>query len=93
MFVWTDPNRFSEKKEQERRPSGAGGLVSARWLALDAILRSMILDPEGPELRTMMRRDLQMMAASGKCEGALHDKANAYCQAVAVMDELKKTIS
>jgi hypothetical protein len=95
MFLWTDP--FSRDLEKERGPDhqgqGVAGLVSARWLALDAILRSLILDPEGPEMRAMMRRDLHVMKAAGRIADKAPDYVEPYLEAVSVLGELKKTLS
>ena len=92
MFLWTDP--FKQNVEKERSPEqGAAGLVSARWLALDSILRSLILDPEGPELRAMMRRDLRMMEVAGKSSAYVDDKNNAYKEAAEVMTTFKNALS
>jgi hypothetical protein len=95
MFLWTDP--FSRDLEKERGPDqqgqSAAGLVSARWLALDAILRSLILDPEGPEMRAMMRRDLHVMKAAGRIADKAPDYVEPYIEAASVLGELKKTLS
>ena len=92
MFLWTDPFKQSTEKEGGPAKEQAAGLVSARWLALDSILRSLILDPEGPEMRAMMRRDIRMMHATGRVQECC-DKTDAYVEAVEVMNSWKKTIS
>ena len=95
MFLWTDP--ISRDLEKERGPDqqgqSAAGLVSARWLALDAILRSLILDPEGQEMRAMMRRDLHLMKAAGRIADKAPDYVEPYIEAASVLGELKKTLS
>ena len=95
MFLWTDP--FSRDLEKERGPDPQGksgtGLVSARWLALDAILRSLILDPEGPEMRAMMRRDLHLMKAAGRIADKPPEYVDPYIEAASALGELKKTLS
>ena len=93
MFLWTDPFKHNTEKEESSEQGQAPGLVSARWLALDSILRSLILDPEGPEMRAMMRRDVRMMQATGRVHEGGDRKADAYGQAVEVMDSLKRSIS
>ena len=92
MFLWTDPFKQSTEKEGGTEKEQAAGLVSARWLALDSILRSLILDPEGPEMRAMMRRDIRMMHATGRVHECC-DKADAYGEAVEVMNSWKRSIS
>jgi hypothetical protein len=95
MFLWTDP--FSRDLEKQRGPDhqgqGAAGLVSARWLALDAILRSLILDPEGPEMRAMMRRDLHLIHATGRVAEKAPDYVKPFIEAAEVLGELKKTLT
>lgn len=93
MFVWTDPLRKSPDEEAKRDQAKAGGLVSARWLALDSILRSLIHDPEGPEIRAMMRRDLRTMQVAGKAPPCGDCPADAYQEAAGVMIAWKKSIS
>jgi hypothetical protein len=93
MFLWTDPFKQSTEKEGGTEDGQAAGLVSARWLALDSILRSLILDPEGPEMRAMMRRDIRMMNATGRVHECCGKKADAYGEAVEVMNSWKKSIS
>lgn len=93
MFLWTDPFRQKDEKEGSADQGQAAGLVSARWLALDSILRSLILDPEGPEMRAMMRRDIRMMHATGRVHECCDNKTDAYGEAVEVMSSWKKSIS
>lgn len=93
MFLWTDP--FSQNLENDQ---GSGqqtgvGLVSARWLALDAILRSLILDPEGPEMRAMMRRDLQLMKVTGRVSDTAPQYVKPYVEAADVLVEWTKALS
>lgn len=94
MFLWTDPFKQNNAEEDVCSEQGqAAGLVSARWLALDSILRSLILDPEGPEMRAMMRRDMRMMHATGRVQECCDAKDDAYTEAVGVMNSWKKTLS
>ena len=93
MFLWTDPFKPNEKREAHTEPEKASGLVSARWLALDSILRSLILDPEGPELRAMMKRDLHIMHATGQFPECCDERADAYQEAAGVMITWKKSLS
>lgn len=69
------------------------GLVSARWLALDSILRSLIVVSEGPELRAMMRRDLRLMEMTGRSQCSSADVVAACKEAADVMNEWRKTFS
>ena len=93
MFLWTDPFKQSTEKEARSEHEQTVGLVSARWLALDSILRSLILDPEGPEMRAMMRRDIRMMHATGRVQECCNDKADVYQEAADVMTTWKKSFS
>jgi hypothetical protein len=72
---------------------GPLGLVSARWLALDSILRSLIVVSEGPELRAMMKRDLRLMEMTGRCNCSSADVTAACKEAADVMNEWRKTFS
>jgi hypothetical protein len=93
MFLWTDPCKPNTDREVSSEHKQAGGLVSARWLAIDAILRSLILDPEGPEMRAMMKHDLRIMYASGRLEECNAESADAYHEAAGVMITWKKALS
>jgi hypothetical protein len=93
MFLWTDPFKPNTEREANTEPEHAAGLVSARWLALDSILRSLILDPEGPEMRAMMRRDLCVMYASGRIQESGAQPCDAYQEAAGVMHTWKKSLS
>jgi hypothetical protein len=93
MFLWNDPFKQGTEKEARSEHEQTVGLVSARWLALDSILRSLILDPEGPEMRAMMRRDIRMMHATGRVQECCNNKADVYQEAVDVMTTWKKSFS
>jgi hypothetical protein len=93
MFLWTDPFKQNTEREVGSGRDEASGLVSARWLALDAILRSLILDPEGPEMRAMIRHDLRMMYASGRVEVASSRGGDPYQEAADVMNAWKRALS
>lgn len=93
MFVWTDPLRKSPEEEAKKDQAQARGLVSARWLALDSILRSLIHNPEGPELRAMMRRDVRTMKVAGKVHPGAASHPDAYQEAAGVMVTWKKSMS
>jgi hypothetical protein len=93
MFLWTDPFKQNTEPEVSSEHDQAAGLVSARWLALDAILRSLILDPEGPEMRAMMRHDLRIMYASGRVQECDTQTFDAYQEAAGVMTTWKKALS
>jgi hypothetical protein len=93
MFVWTDPSKPTIERDTRTEPKRAVCLVSARWLAVDSILHSLILDPEGAETRGMMRRDLRLMYATGLIQefGAHH--SDAYQDASGVLNTWKKSLS
>jgi len=93
MFLWTDPFKQNTEREVRLEYDQGVGLVSARWLALDAILRSLILDPEGPEMRAMIRHDLRMMYASGRVPDRQNHGCDAYQEAAGVMTTWKKSLS
>ena len=93
MFLWTDPCKPNTDREVSPERKQAGGLVSARWLAIDTILRSLILEPEGPESRAMMKHDLRVMYASGRLQEYNAQIADAYHEAAGVMVTWKKAIS
>jgi hypothetical protein len=93
MFLWNDPLKQGVRSEERSESRSVTGLVSARWLAVDAILRSLILDPEGPETRAMMRRDLRVMYAAGRIEDEVERPCDAYQEAAGVMNTLRKSIS
>lgn len=93
MFLWTDPFKQNTEREVSSEHEQAAGLVSARWLALDAILRSLILDPEGPEMRAMMRHDLRIMHATGRIPDCNTQVCDAYQEAAGVMTTWKKSLS
>jgi hypothetical protein len=93
MFLWTDPFKQPTSKEAQPKLGQTGGLVSARCLALDSILRSLILDPEGPEVRAMMRRDVRIMLATDRLQGRCEATANVYQEAIETMTTLKRSLS
>ena len=93
MFLWNDPSQQSFRGEERSESRSVTRLVSARWLAVDAILRSLIVDPEGPETCAMMRRDLRVMYAAGRIEDVVERPCDAYQEAAGVMNTLRKSIS
>ena len=93
MFLWNDPSKQGVRSEERSESRAVTGLVSARWLAVDAILRSLILDPEGLETRAMIRRDLRVMYATGRIEDGIERPGDAYQEAAGVMNTLKKSLS
>ncbi|MEY4668311.1 MAG: hypothetical protein RL518_1010 [Pseudomonadota bacterium] len=92
MFLWSDPFKQTKHRETHAKAEQDSGLVSARWLALDSILRSLILDPEGPEMRAMMKRDLHIMYATGQFPGYCYKPADAYQEAAGVMLTWRKSL-
>jgi hypothetical protein len=93
MFLWTNPFNPNVEREVRSENEQAAGLVSARWLALDSILRSLIQDPEGPEIRAMMRHDLRIMHASGQVSDCTTHVYDAYQEAAGVMMTWRKSLS
>jgi hypothetical protein len=93
MVLWSDPGKQGAEKEARSEHERTPGLVSARWLAIDSILRSLILDPEGPEMRAMMRRDILIMHATGALRECRTNPVDVYQEAADVMTTWRKSFS
>jgi hypothetical protein len=93
MFLWNDPYKQNTEREVNSDNEPAPGLVSTRWLALDAILRSLIIGPADPEMQAMMRSDLRSMHATGRVPEYHAQRCDAYQEAVGVLTTWKKTLS